>query len=222
MTVARYLHWLPQYCRATPVECFPLLGKLASSIIQASIAPWLSILGSTISQILAKTFSCDYAATPIKCNSFWCRARTPGLRRPGRRRLHALPLARKHLAHAVVAQRHGQLRQPRPRHGYKSRLSRARVSESNRKPSSSRGNLRQYSQGRSPATFRLSESRGYFTSAPRSRPWSSELPVTPSRCISAFLVIAAVLAIAVSLARSTTSVQTGTRRLCSTRPPMSC
>jgi ABC-type uncharacterized transport system substrate-binding protein len=29
-------------CRATPTECCPLLGKLVSSMIQASIGPWRS------------------------------------------------------------------------------------------------------------------------------------------------------------------------------------
>ena len=41
-------------------------------MIQASIGPWRSIAGSTISRALAKTFSSDHAATPTKCKSFWC------------------------------------------------------------------------------------------------------------------------------------------------------
>jgi hypothetical protein len=41
-------------------------------MIQASMAPWRSIAGSTISRTLPKTFASDHAATPTKCRSFWC------------------------------------------------------------------------------------------------------------------------------------------------------
>src|SRR6202035_2722876 len=59
----------PQYCRATPTECRPFLGKPVSSMIQASTGPWSSIAGNTISRTLAKTFSSDQLPSPTKCNN---------------------------------------------------------------------------------------------------------------------------------------------------------
>src|SRR5712691_222266 len=52
---------LPQYCEATPTECLPCLGKPVSSMIHASIGPWRSIAGSTISRTLASTFASDHS-----------------------------------------------------------------------------------------------------------------------------------------------------------------
>src|SRR5207253_11416379 len=59
----------PQYCRATPTECCPFLGKLVSSMIHASIGPWRSNSGSTSSRTFARTFSSDHPPSPIKCSS---------------------------------------------------------------------------------------------------------------------------------------------------------
>jgi hypothetical protein len=59
----------PQYCRATPTECLPFLGKLVSSTIQASIGPPASIDGSTSSRTLASTRASDHGALPTKCKS---------------------------------------------------------------------------------------------------------------------------------------------------------
>jgi hypothetical protein len=59
----------PQYCRATPTECMPFLGKPVSSMIQASIGPSRSIAGSTISHTLASTLSSDHEAWPTKCSN---------------------------------------------------------------------------------------------------------------------------------------------------------
>ena len=59
----------PQYCRATPTECRPCLGKLVSSMIHASIGPCRSISGSTISRTLANTRSSDQSPSPTKCSS---------------------------------------------------------------------------------------------------------------------------------------------------------
>src|SRR4029450_2379060 len=62
------LSW-SQYCRATPTECRPFFGKAVSSMIQASIAPWRSIAGNTISLTLARPFSSDHGDWPTKCSS---------------------------------------------------------------------------------------------------------------------------------------------------------
>src|SRR5271154_2685957 len=59
----------PQYCRATPTECWPCLGKPVSSMIQASIAPCRCIWGTTISRTLASTFSSDHFPSPMKCSN---------------------------------------------------------------------------------------------------------------------------------------------------------
>src|SRR5262245_40867815 len=37
----------PQYCRATPTECFPCFGKPVSSMIQATTGPCFCMAGST-------------------------------------------------------------------------------------------------------------------------------------------------------------------------------
>src|SRR5215472_19339763 len=37
----------PQYCRATPTECFPCFGKPVSSTIHATTGPCFCIAGST-------------------------------------------------------------------------------------------------------------------------------------------------------------------------------
>src|ERR1700733_8293381 len=62
----------PQYCRATPTECLPFLGKPVSSMIDASIGPSASILGSTVWRILVRTASSDQGALATKCSSDWC------------------------------------------------------------------------------------------------------------------------------------------------------
>src|SRR6266446_6783338 len=59
----------PQYCRATPTECCPFLGKLVSSMIHASIGPWRCNSGSTSSRTFARTFSSDDLPSPRKCSS---------------------------------------------------------------------------------------------------------------------------------------------------------
>jgi hypothetical protein len=41
-------------------------------MIHASIGPFFSIAGSTISRTLARTASSDQAALPTKCSSDWC------------------------------------------------------------------------------------------------------------------------------------------------------
>ena len=52
--------------RATPTECLPCLGKPVSSMIHASIGPWLSIAGRTVSPTLVNTFSSDHGDLPTK------------------------------------------------------------------------------------------------------------------------------------------------------------
>jgi hypothetical protein len=59
----------PQYWRATPTEWRPCLGKDVSSKIQARMAPWRSMPGSTSSRTLASTFSSDHSPLPTKCKS---------------------------------------------------------------------------------------------------------------------------------------------------------
>ena len=60
------------------------MGKPVSSMIQASIGPWRSIAGSTISRTLAKTFSSDHAAIPDKMQKrLMLRSRPPILRLDG-------------------------------------------------------------------------------------------------------------------------------------------
>jgi hypothetical protein len=59
----------PQYCRATPIECLPFLGKPVSSMIQASIGPCRSIAGTTICRTFVSTRSSDQRPSPTKCNS---------------------------------------------------------------------------------------------------------------------------------------------------------
>jgi hypothetical protein len=49
----------PQYCRATPTECLPFLGKPASSMIQARIGPYRSMAGSTCERMTASIAASD-------------------------------------------------------------------------------------------------------------------------------------------------------------------
>src|SRR5215510_5617959 len=65
LTIVLLASW-PQYCRATPTECRPFLGKPVSSMIQAAIGPLRSIAGSTNSPTLASIAASDHAALPIK------------------------------------------------------------------------------------------------------------------------------------------------------------
>jgi hypothetical protein len=73
-------------------------------MIHASIGPWLSIDGRTISPTFAKTFSFDQGDWPTKCSSDWCCAAVRSGRRYGRRRLDALALARHYQAKAISPQ----------------------------------------------------------------------------------------------------------------------
>jgi len=59
---------LAAYCRATPTECLPFLGKLVSSKIHALVGPERSIVGNVNMRILARTASSDHMALPTKCN----------------------------------------------------------------------------------------------------------------------------------------------------------
>jgi hypothetical protein len=59
----------PQYWCDTPTECDPHLGKLVSSMIQASIGPCRSICGSTRSRTLPSTFASDHSPLARKCSS---------------------------------------------------------------------------------------------------------------------------------------------------------
>src|SRR3954466_6685473 len=66
----------PQYWRATPTECRPFLGKLVSSMIQASTGPLHSRAGRVSSRALVRIASSDQADWPTKCSSDWCWAAT--------------------------------------------------------------------------------------------------------------------------------------------------
>jgi hypothetical protein len=66
----------PEYWRVTPTECRPFLGKLVSSMIQASIGPLRSTAGKVSSRTLASTTSSDQADWPTKCRRDWCWAAT--------------------------------------------------------------------------------------------------------------------------------------------------
>src|SRR5712671_4013162 len=57
---------LTAYCRVTPTECRPFLGKPVSSTIQASTGPLRSIAGSTSSPTLASIAASDHGAFPTK------------------------------------------------------------------------------------------------------------------------------------------------------------
>jgi hypothetical protein len=53
-----------------------VLGKPVSSMIQASIAPLPSMIGTVSSWIRLRTRSSDHAALATKCSSDWCLAET--------------------------------------------------------------------------------------------------------------------------------------------------
>ena len=72
----------PQYCRATPTECLPFLGKPVSSMIQAWIGPCRSIVGSTRARTTPSTAASDQSALATRWCSDWCVA-GPGRARPG-------------------------------------------------------------------------------------------------------------------------------------------
>src|SRR5215471_9637902 len=56
----------PQYCRATPTECFPCLGKPVSSTIHATTGPCFSMLGSTYRRTSASISSSFQGASATK------------------------------------------------------------------------------------------------------------------------------------------------------------
>src|ERR1700761_1829143 len=62
----------PQYCRATPTECLPFFGNPVSSMIEASIASFASILGSAVWRSLVRTALSDQGAMATKCSNHWC------------------------------------------------------------------------------------------------------------------------------------------------------
>ena len=66
----------PQYCRATPTECLPFLGKPVSSRINARIRPRRSMTGRTCVRTAVSTASSDQSALATKWCSDWCAACT--------------------------------------------------------------------------------------------------------------------------------------------------
>jgi hypothetical protein len=72
----------PQYCRATPTECRPFLGKPVSSIIHPSTGPAAAIAGRTASRTARSRTVSSHGDWPTKCKSDWCSAAV----RSGRKR----------------------------------------------------------------------------------------------------------------------------------------
>ena len=99
----------PQYCRPTPTQRRPGLGKPVSSMIHASIGPCRSIPGSTISRTFAKTCSSDQPPHQQNATAIGV-GRGPFRRRNRSCRLHTLALARNHQPHAIIPKRFDPVR----------------------------------------------------------------------------------------------------------------
>lgn len=95
----------PQYCRATPTEWTPFLGKPVSSMIHASIGPRRSICGRTSSRTCASTASSGPPSGTDKMQQRLVLRRCPIRYRHRRQRLHALALARQQKSRTVIPQR---------------------------------------------------------------------------------------------------------------------
>ena len=74
----------PQYCRVTPTECRPFLGKPVSSMIQAATGPPRSIAGSTSSATpaFARAGSCPASRRPTTAHYQQNEARIDAWQRP--------------------------------------------------------------------------------------------------------------------------------------------